>query len=217
MISAPRSRLAERWPSLRGRRALVTGAGTRLGAAIATALGEQGAKVAVHYRSSAEGADAVVRSVLDSGGDARGFHGDLLREGVPSSLVADASEWLGGMDILVANAANFDATSVGDANESHWDRALELNLRVPFRLVQSALPFLRQGSGAVVLISDIGVDRPYRDHLPYLASKGALSTMARTLALELAPDVRVNAVAPGTVLAPLAMGEQELAAIVSRV
>jgi pteridine reductase len=190
--------------SLRGKRALVTGGGQRVGQAIALALGAQGMHVAVHYRDSREGAEHTAARIRESGGSAVVLQADLAERARARSLVDQALTELGGLDVLVPSAANFERIALADVDDAAWDRSLDLNLASPFALVQHAAPALRASRGSVTFISCSSASVPMRHYLPYVVSKGALKHLMKTLALELAPEVRVNAVAPGTVMPPAA-------------
>lgn len=183
-------------------RALVTGAGQRLGQAIAVALGERKARVAVHYNRSQHGAEETARRIHEAGGQADLFSADLTRTGAPRALVDSVVETLGGLDLLVASAASFERIPYDDLDDAALTRSLDLNLAAPFALAHQATPALRQSRGNLVFITCSSATAPYRNYLPYTVSKAALRHLMRTLSLELAPDVRVNAVAPGTVLPP---------------
>ncbi|MAQ18116.1 MAG: dehydrogenase [Sandaracinus sp.] len=201
---------------LRGKRALVTGAGVRVGAAIAEALGSRGAKVAVHYHRSEAPARETAEAIRRAGGEAELFQADLMDLDAARGLGERVVEAFGGLDLLVASAANFEQVAFEAIDDGHWERALGLNLRAPFALAQAVAPALREGAGSIVFITGFGTQVPYRDYLPYLASKGALRQVMRTLALELAPEVRVNAVAPGTVLPPEDLSPEATEAIVAK-
>jgi pteridine reductase len=188
--------------SLRGKRALVTGAGQRVGQAIALALGAQGMHVAVHYRESRVGAEQTAEQIRKSGGRAVLVAADLRSRDEARSLIDRSVAELGGLDVLVASAANFERVALADVDDEAWDRSLDLNLASPFALVQHALPALRAAQGSVVFITCSSATVPMRNYLPYVVSKGALKHLMKTLALELAPEIRVNAVAPGTVMPP---------------
>lgn len=188
--------------SLRGQRALVTGAGQRVGQAIALGLGAAGMDVAVHYRESRDGAERTAAEIRNSGGSAQTFAADLSSRDAARTLVDEATAALGGLDLVVANAASFERVLLGDVDDAAWDRSLNLNLASPFALVQRAVPALRAARGSVVFITCSSATVPMKNYLPYVVSKGALQHLMKTLALELAPDVRVNAVAPGTVMPP---------------
>ena len=188
--------------SLRGKRALVTGAGQRVGQAIALALGAQGMHVAVHYRESRLGAEQTAEQIRQSGGQAVLIAADLTRRDEARLLIERSVAELGGLDVLVPSAANFERVALADVDDAAWDRSLDLNLASPFALVQHAVPALRAAHGSIVFITCSSATVPMRNYLPYVVSKGALKHLMKTLALELSPEIRVNAVAPGTVLPP---------------
>lgn len=187
---------------LKGKRALVTGAGKRVGRAIAVALGRAGMRVAVHYRSSAVEASETCLAVEAAGGSAFALQADLADRTATQNLVDDAARELGGLDLLVPSAAAYERVTVDAIDDAAWDGMLAVNLTAPFLLAQRAAPLLSASKGSIVFITCSSVTTPYRNHLPYVVSKGALHQLARVLSLELAPDVRVNTVAPGTVLPP---------------
>lgn len=190
--------------SLRGKSALVTGGGQRVGQAIALALGAEGMHVAVHYRESRDGAEHTAALIRERGGSAVTLKADLAEREQARDLVDRALAELGGLDVLVPSAANFERIALADVDDAAWDRSLDLNLASPFALVQRAVPALRASRGSVTFISCSSASVPMRHYLPYVVSKGAVKHLMKTLALELAPEVRVNAVAPGTVMPPAA-------------
>jgi pteridine reductase len=197
--------------SLRGQRALVTGAGQRVGQAIALALGAEGMHVAVHYRESRVGAEETARRIRESGGEATLLSADLSSRDEARSLVDRALTALGGLDLVVASAASFEHVALADVDDAAWDRSLDLNLASPFALVHQAVPALRQARGSVVFVTCSSATVPMRNYLPYVVSKGALKHLMKTLALELSPEIRVNAVAPGTVMPPPTYDEATIA------
>lgn len=189
--------------SLENNVALVTGAARRVGAAIASHLHAAGALVAVHYRGSAEQADTLVTHLNDARpGSAAAFQADLLDTASIPQFVADVLGWQGRLDILVNNASTFYPTPLGEITETHWDDLLGSNLKAPLFLSQAAAPALRESRGVIVNIVDIHARRPLRDHLVYGAAKAGLAMLTRSLAKDLAPEVRVNGVAPGAILWP---------------
>jgi pteridine reductase len=187
---------------LAGKRALVTGAGQRVGQAIALALGEHGMHVAVHYRESRDGAEQTCQAIRSAGGEAHAFAADLTSRQGARELVDRTLHILGGIDLVVPSAANFERVVFDQLDDAAWDRTMGLNLASPLALVQQAVPALRESAGSIVFITCSSATVPFRNYLPYVVAKGALRHMMKTLALELAPTVRVNAVAPGTVLPP---------------
>jgi pteridine reductase len=202
---------------LRGKRALVTGAGRRVGSEIALALGRAGCNVAVHYQRAASGAARVCESIRQSGSEAVPLHADLTDRAAARSLVDRAVELWDGLDLLVLSAANYERMPFETIDDAAWDRALALNLSAPLMMAQRATPALRASRGSVVLVTCTSRLAPYRDYLAYQTSKAALHHLMRLLALELAPNVRVNAVAPGSVMPPSDWSSAELAALVERI
>ena len=188
---------------LKNRTVLVTGAGVRLGQAIAVSLGQQGMKVALHYHQSMEGA----KETLDlMGGDIKQhgcFQADLRQVSKIELLIQHIEEKLGQIDVLINNAADFFPTPLGEVSESEWDHLISLNLKAPFFLSQLVgTSMLKQGQGKIVNIADVAAERPWPQFLPYCASKAGLVSLTKGLAKALAPAVQVNAVAPGTMLPP---------------
>lgn len=182
---------------------LVTGAARRIGAAIARHLHANGCAVALHYRDSDAEAIAL-RDALDA---ARAnstllLQADLAHPDAPEALVTRTVEHFGRLDGLVNNASTFFPAPIGEATQAQWQSLFDANARAPFFLAQAAAPHLRANQGAIVNITDIYAERPLRAHPAYCMSKAALLMMTKSLALELAPDVRVNAVAPGAILWP---------------
>lgn len=187
---------------IRGRVALVTGGGIRVGRALALALAEEGASVAVHYNRSRDEADEVVRAIAAAGREARAFGADLTRGQTPGELIRAVVDAFGRLDILINSAAIMERTPLGDIDVAAWDRIMALNLRAPFMLSQAAAPELRRQRGAIVNIADLAAFETWPAYLPHGISKSGVVHMTRGLARVLAPDVRVNAIAPGTVLLP---------------
>jgi pteridine reductase len=188
--------------NLSGRVALVTGAGRRVGQAIAIALGGRGMRVAVHYHGSAEGADETVAKIVASRGEALTFKADLSRTDAARPLVDKVVAAFGSLDVLVNSAAVMVRTPFGEVTAEQWDSMMALNIRAPFFLTQVAAPHLRKASGAVVNIADLAAFETWPAYVPHGISKSGVVHMTRALARVLAPDVRVNGIAPGTVLLP---------------
>lgn len=194
----------------------MTGGGRRVGAAIARALGAAGAQVAVHYNTSGEGAQAVCADIRARGGQAAAFGADLTRDDERRRLVLEAEAAVGPIRLLVNSAATFERVPFEATELALWERTLTLALIGPAELVRLALPSLRAG-GVVVNILDIAALSPWPGHAPYSAAKAGLAMLTQTLAVELAPAVRVVGVAPGTVLFPEDYTAAEREAVVSRV
>ncbi len=187
---------------LRGRVALVTGAGHRVGRALAVALGGRGMRVAVHYHGAADGAHETARQIVAAGGQAELFAADLTAVPAPAELIAGVVERMHGLAVLVNSAAIMVRTPFGQTDPGTWDRIMALNLRAPFLLSQAAAPHLRAARGAIVNISDLAAFETWPGYVPHGISKAGVVTLTRSLASVLAPEVRVAAIAPGTVLLP---------------
>lgn len=212
-VNAPAAQAGE----LSGRTALVTGAGVRVGRAIAEELARAGAQVAVHYARSAGGARAAVAAMTAAGGTARAFPADLTVPGAAAALVAGVTSWAGRLDILVCSAASFNRVPFEEIDERAWREVMALNLEAPFRLAQAAAPQLRRRRGVIVNILDVAAFHAWKGYAHYGASKAALAMITRILALELAPRVRVAAVAPGTVAFPPSTPAAERRRLTSRI
>lgn len=182
---------------------LVTGAARRIGAAIVTRLHENGARVAIHYRDSAEDAEHLAASLNRlREHSATTIQTDLRELSALPGLVESVVAWGGRLDGLVNNASTFYATPVGSISEQQWDDLLGINLKAPLFLSQAAAPHLRRQGGAIINIVDIHAQRPLRNHAVYGPAKAGLAMLTRSLAKDLAPDVRVNGVSPGAILWP---------------
>ena len=187
---------------LKGKVALVTGAGRRVGRALALALGRRGATVAVHYGSSANEAADVAREITALGAAADTFGADLTFPTAPQELVDRVLQRLGALHVLVNSAAIMERTPLGEVSVEQWDRIFALNLRAPFLLSQAAAPALRDARGTIVNIADLAAYETWPAYIPHGLTKSGVVHMTRALARVLAPEVRVNAIAPGTVLLP---------------
>ncbi|MBM4219696.1 MAG: pteridine reductase [Gammaproteobacteria bacterium] len=182
---------------------LVTGAARRVGAVIAAAFHAEGARIAVHYRSSRMDAEALVaRLEAARPGSAQAFAADLADAEACERLPAAVVRAFGRLDVLVNNASTFYATPVGSITPDEFDDLVGSNLRAPLFLAQAAAPELARRAGLILNIADIHGLRPLRRHAVYSAAKAALVMLTRSLARELGPAIRVNAVAPGSVLWP---------------
>ncbi len=180
---------------------LVTGAGRRIGRAIAETLAAAGYAVAVHYNRSRGDAEGVVEAIRQAGGTASAVGADLADEAAVGRLVPDAEAAVGPLTALVNNASVFDYDSATGATRESWDRHMETNLRAPFVLTQAFAERLPEGrDGAVVNILDERVWNLTPHFVTYTLSKAGLWTLTRTLAQALAPRIRVNGVGPGPTL-----------------
>lgn len=189
--------------ALDGKVVLITGGARRVGAAICRRMHAAGAKLLVHYRASALEANALQNELnaRREGSVALG-QADLLKLSAAVKLVEAAREQFGRLDALVNNASSFYATPVGEISERAWDDIVGTNLKAPLFLVQAAAPELRKAHGCIVNIIDIHAELPMANHSVYIAAKGGLLALTRALARDLGPEVRVNGVAPGTILWP---------------
>ena len=186
-----------------GQTALVTGGARRAGAAIARRLHAAGARVLVHYRDSDADANALVGELNAArAGSAAALKADLLAPVAPKALVGAALSAFGRLDLLVNNASSFYPVPVGKIEAGHWEELVGSNLRAPLFLAQEAAPELAKNGGAIVNIVDIHAERPLKGYPVYSIAKAGLAALTRSLALELAPRVRVNGVAPGAIAWP---------------
>lgn len=181
--------------------ALVTGGAQRLGRAITLALGAAGMRVVLHYHRSAA-AQATLAELAARGVEARAVGGDLAAVTEAARVVDEAVAQWGRLDLLVCSAGLWERTPLEDATEAQWEQLFAVNVRSVFFMAQRAAPQLRSAHGSIVAIADALIERGWKDYTPYLASKAALAMTIKNLARDLAPDVRVNAVAPGPVLLP---------------
>jgi pteridine reductase len=183
--------------------ALVTGAARRLGAAIARALHARGMRVAVHYRGSRTEAEALVAELdANRAHSAHAFRADLCAANEARALAEQVLAHFGALDVLVNNASSFYPTPVEEVSEAEFDDLIGSNLKGPVFLIAASAAMLRDRAGCVVNISDLHARRPLPAHPVYCAAKAALEGLTRALARDLAPQVRVNAVAPGAILWP---------------
>ncbi len=189
-------------PALAGRIALVTGGAIRVGRAISLALARAGADVAVHYHSSAAAAKETAEEIRSLGRRASAVAADLARPQECRRVIAEAAGQLGGLDLLIHSAANFHRASLDETTEDLWDSAMQVNARAGFLLAREAARRLRERRGRIVLISDLLACDPPKNYLAHSVSKAAVEGLVRGLAVELAPEVSVNGIAPGTVLVP---------------
>ena len=188
---------------MQGKVVLVTGGAKRVGAAICRRLHAAGATLAIHYRSSAQQALALQEELnAQRPGSAVAFQAELLDMAALPQLVSAITERFGRLDALVNNASSFYATPLTDIDEHQWTDLLGTNLKAPLFLAQAAADELRRRHGAIVNIVDIHAERPMQGHLLYSVAKAGLVALTKGLAQEMAPQVRVNAVAPGVIVWP---------------
>ena len=189
--------------SFAGRVALITGAAHRIGAQTARTLHAAGANIVLHYRNSAAGAEALQSELHAIRPDSVALvQGDLHDFATLPRIIEQAHAAWGRLDLLVNNASTFYPTPVGTVGEAEWDDLIGSNLKAPFFLAQAAAPHLKVERGCIVNIVDIHAERPLKEHPVYSMAKAGLVMMTKSLACELGPEVRVNAVAPGAILWP---------------
>ena len=187
--------------ALGGKTALITGAARRVGAAIARTLHRAGANVVLHYRSSSENAAELMRELNDARlGSAVLAKCDLLEMSQLHALAETGVHAFGRLDILVNNASTFYPTVVGNITETGWDDLIGTNLKAPLFLAQATASALRATSGLILNIADIHAMRPLRRYPVYSVAKAGLVMLTKSLARELGPSIRVNAIAPGMVM-----------------
>ena len=187
---------------LAGRVALVTGAGRRLGLAMARALAGRGMTVAIHHNASGAGAVALRDELVGAGGRAACFQADLTDAAAAAELPRRVAAEFGGLDVLVNSAAIMQRIPFEETTPEQYDVALDLNLRAVFFTTQGAAPLLRAARGKVVNLADLGGLEPWPGFAAHSVSKAGVVMLTKVLALSLAPDVTVNAIAPGAVLVP---------------
>jgi pteridine reductase len=194
-----------------GRTAIVTGGARRVGRALSLALAGAGARVVVNYHRSRAEADDTVAEIAAVGGSALAVQADVSREADTARLVEAAADRFGSVDIVVNSASLFESAPFEQIAAEDWDRVLAVNLRGPFLLSRAAVPLLRRdGGGVIVNILDLSAFQPWPSYAHHGVAKAGLAHLTRILARALAPEVRVNAIAPGTVLPPEDAPEDEI-------
>jgi pteridine reductase len=188
---------------LGGKTVLITGGARRVGACIARTLHGAGANVVIHYRGSARDAKALAQDLNAARADSAALaQADLLEVEHHTALIETAVDTFGQLDVLVNNASSFYPTPVGKITESHWNDLLGTNVKAPLFLSQAAAPALTRTQGLILNLADIHGLRPLRHYTTYCVAKAALIMLTKSLARELGPNVRVNAIAPGPVMWP---------------
>jgi len=199
--------------------ALITGAAARIGAAISHQLHAAGFHVIVHYRSSITAAQTLVDTLNSQRKNSASLlQADLCDPSSPNKLIKDALAINGRLDVLINNASSYYPTPVGTATQEQWDDLFGSNARAPFFLSQAAASELGKHHGCIVNLVDIHADRPNKDHPIYCMAKAANAMLVKSLARDLAPDVRVNGIAPGAALWPSGfLDDAEKLAILERI
>lgn len=196
----------------KGKVALLTG-GARIGRIVAEALARKGALAALAYRASKDAAEKTAQNIRDAGGEARIFQADLASADEIKSLVRQVGDAFGRLDILINMASVWKAESLEELTPESWERNMGANARAAYLAsIEAARWMKRSGGGRIVNFSDwtVASGRPrYKGFLPYYASKSAVHGLTESLALELAPDILVNTIAPGPILAPSDLSKQE--------
>jgi pteridine reductase len=196
---------------LAGRTVLITGAARRVGATLARKLHGAGANVVIHFRKSTDEAAQLARELeAERPGSTAFVQADLLELGALPGVVDGAIRAFGQLDILVNNASTFYPTTIGEISERHWDDLVGTNLRAPLFLAQAAAPSLRITHGLILNIADIHGMRPLKRYPVYSVAKAGLIMLTKALAREMAPHIRVNAIAPGPVMWPEDGTDKEL-------
>src|SRR5581483_11255230 len=196
---------------LRGRTAVVTGSAVRIGREICLQLAQRGANVVVNYRSSATSAADLVERLTELGVRALAIQGDVSRSQDIRRISEETRAAFGSVDVLVNNASIYPKTPIATLTEEQWDESIAVNLKGPFLCCLEFGRRMAEGDGgAIVNLADWAAYRPYESYLPYLTAKGGIVTMTKAFARELAPKVRVNAIAPGPIAPPLDLSADEV-------
>jgi pteridine reductase len=183
--------------------ALITGAARRIGAKLVRALHGVGMNIILHYRSSAKDAKRLYEELNGQRADSIMLvRADLMNTEELGSLASQAQNAWGRLDVLINNASTFYPTCVGEITEQEWETLSGINLKTPLFLSQAVAPFLRQTHGCIINIVDIHADRPLKNYTIYCIAKAGLVMLTKSMARELAPEVRVNGLAPGAILWP---------------
>ncbi|HYW12056.1 MAG TPA: SDR family oxidoreductase [Longimicrobium sp.] len=196
--------------------ALVTGGAVRIGRAISAALAEDGYRLVIHYNSSSGPAEELVEEIRGRGGEAVAIAADLADADAVRRLASDAVDAFGGIDVLVNNASVFPAERLEETDEALWDHTMAVNLRAPFFLIRHLASTLRERKGVVINLADLAGIQAWAAYAAHGISKAGLVHLTEVAARSLAPDVRVNGIAPGTVLPPESMGDDEIRQLAER-
>lgn len=182
---------------------LITGGAKRVGESICRELHAHGANLMIHYNTSKHQAKSLQAELnLQRTDSVAIIQGDLLNTAITTSLVKETISRFGKLDILINNASTYKPTEVGDINEENWQDLIGSNLKAPMFLSQAAAPELKKHQGCIINITDMHIEHPKKGYVVYSVAKSGLATLTKSLATELSPEVRVNAVAPGPVLWP---------------
>jgi pteridine reductase len=196
--------------------ALVTGGAVRVGRAISSALAEDGYRLVIHYNSSSGPADELVDEVRSAGGEAVAIGADLADAEAVRRLAEEAVAAFGGIDVLVNNASVFPAERLEETDEALWDHTIAVNLKAPFFLIRHLAATLRERRGVVINMADLAGIQTWGAYAAHGISKAGVIHLTRVAARSLAPEVRVNGIAPGTVLPPESMSDEEIRQLAER-
>jgi NAD(P)-dependent dehydrogenase (short-subunit alcohol dehydrogenase family) len=200
-----------------GKGALVTGGAVRVGRAISLALAREGARVVIHYHSSSAAADALVREIAAFGGTAISIQADLRSASEVNRLATTADDEHGPIDLLVNNASIFPAEGIGEVDLALWEETIAVNLRAPFFLTQTLGGRMKgRGGGVIINLADLAGLRVWTGYAAHGISKAGIVQLTRIAARALAPEVRVAAIAPGTVLPPADLDDEDVRALADR-
>lgn len=195
---------------------LITGAANRIGAEITKALHADGFDVVIHYNRSETQAGALVSELNNCRREsAASVSADLLDDGAVDRIIKTVSEFNNRLDVLINNASSFFATPVTTTTREQWDDLVGTNMQAPYFLSQQLLPYLKKQKGCIINITDIHASRPLKDYPVYSAAKAGLTMLTMALARELAPEIRVNGIAPGAIMWPDSLGKETKDAILS--
>jgi len=205
--------------SLQDKVCLITGGAQRIGAHIASLLHAQGMRLLIHYRNSSQQAIELQTKLNAVRPDSVCImQADLCELDSLRALIEQAQNQFGRLDVLINNASSFYPTAIGDVTEEQWNDLLCSNLKAPFFLSQYAAPLLKASNGCIINMVDIHAERPLKEHPVYCSAKAGLVMLTKSLARELGPEVRVNAIAPGAILWPEAnMTEETKTSILARI
>lgn len=189
--------------NLQNKVVLITGGAKRVGATICRELHAHGANLMIHYNTSKQEAKALQAELnLQRADSVSIIQGNLLNMAVVSSLISETTKRFDKLDILINNASTYEPTDIGNINEENWHDLVGSNLKAPMFLAQAAAPTLKKHHGCIINITDMHIENPKKGYVVYSVAKAGLVTLTKSLANELSPEVRVNAVAPGPVLWP---------------
>jgi pteridine reductase len=209
--------MATLFMNINGKVALITGSAKRLGLAIASELAGRGARIAIHYRSSNEEAQAALKSIRALGGDAAVFQADLRDPEAIGEMFTRIKEVFDGIDILVNNASEFAPATADQTTPVQWDSQMDSNAKGPFFVAQEAARMMRaSGQGKIINLADVAGELIWPSHLPYSVSKAALIALNRGLAKAYAPHIQVNAIAPGPILFPAYYSDEQKKSAIER-